>query len=94
VKPSRVLILAAAFREDRMNLFKRVWYAILVGYKWYRATDEAEKKNWRSALNEIRDAEQLEGIRIAPEFLLLKAVVARNLHEPELALESVMQAHR
>jgi hypothetical protein len=77
-----------------MNLFKRVLYAVLVAYKWDRAADEAAKRNYRSALNAIRDAEQIEGIRVAPEFLLLKAVVARNLKDPELALESAIQAYK
>jgi hypothetical protein len=45
------------------------------------------------ALNEIREAEQVEGIRVSPDFLLLKAVVARKLNDPELALESAIQAY-
>lgn len=77
-----------------MLSLRNLFDALKVAWRWNRAADKGAKGEYGSALQEILAAEKVGGRSLPPEFLLLKAVLAREVGDPVLAIRCTVEAHR
>jgi hypothetical protein len=80
-----------------MNLPKKLWAVPQIVWRWNRAADKRADGQYDAALQEILAAEktaQRTGISLEPTFRLLKAVLAHQVGDLSLALQSVVEAHK